>query len=150
MAQQLVSEMKMQELQTLIPGLESDAIADFSFFFGDLNYRLNTNFASLNNTNIQTAIAMIPQSDQLTISRRQGNYPGYTEPEITFLPGYKLSFTKTEYLDKKNQAPSYCDRILFRNNSCLKAKVNSYRCLHEVTGSDHRPVILDLQINDFC
>jgi len=39
---------------------------------------------------------------------------------------------------------------LFRNNSCLKAKVNSYRCLHEVTGSDHRPVILDLQINDFC
>lgn len=63
MAQQLVSQMKMQELQTHIPGLESDAIADFCFFFGDLNYRLNTNYASLNNTNIQNAIPMIPKFD---------------------------------------------------------------------------------------
>ena len=46
-----------------IPGLESDAIADFCFFFGDLNYRLNTNYASLNNTNIQNAITMIPKFD---------------------------------------------------------------------------------------
>jgi hypothetical protein len=52
--------MKMQDLQMHIPGIESDAIADFSFFFGDLNYRLNTNYANLNNTNIQTAISMIP------------------------------------------------------------------------------------------
>ena len=63
MAQQLVSQMKMQELQTHIPGLESDAIADFCFFLGDLNYRLNTNYASLNNTNIQNAIPMIPKFD---------------------------------------------------------------------------------------
>lgn len=107
----------MQELQKAIPGIESDTIADFSFFFGDMNYRLNTKFSKLNNSNIQQALTLIPTHDQLLISRREKNYPGYIEPEITFLPGYKLSTTKTEYLEKKDQAPSYCDRVLFRNNT---------------------------------
>ena len=63
MAQELVSEIKMQELQQVIPGLESDAIADFSFFFGDLNYRLNTDYANLNSSNIGQAVGMIPTHD---------------------------------------------------------------------------------------
>ena len=45
---------------------------------------------------------MIPTHDQLLISRKENNFPGYTEPDITFLPGYKLSFNKNEYLDKKD------------------------------------------------
>lgn len=55
--------MKMQEMQNQIPGVESDTIAEFSFFFGDLNYRLNSRFAELNNKNIIEAIKMIPTHD---------------------------------------------------------------------------------------
>ena len=103
----------------MIAGLESDSLAEFSFFFGDLNYRLNTCFAKLNNNNIQDSIGMIHTHDQLTIAREENHYPMYTEPAINFLPGYKLSFTETLYLDKKDQSPSFCDRVLYKNNSSL-------------------------------
>jgi len=84
MAMELVSGMKMQDIQRAFPGLESDAIADFSFIFGDMNYRLNTDFASLNNSNMSNAVGMIPTHDQLTLARKEKNYPGYEEAEITF------------------------------------------------------------------
>ena len=45
---------------------------------------------------------MIPTHDQLIIARKENNYPGYFEPPIIFLPGYKLAFKKTEYIDKKD------------------------------------------------
>jgi|LakMenE01Jun11ns_1017448.scaffolds.fasta_scaffold8410962_1 hypothetical protein len=45
---------------------------------------------------------MIPTHDQLIIARKENHYPGYYEPPIIFLPGYKLAFKKTEYIDKKD------------------------------------------------
>ena len=37
---------------------------DFCFFLGDLNYRLETTFADLNNTNVkEQAILMVPTKD---------------------------------------------------------------------------------------
>lgn len=39
-------------------------MADFCFFLGDLNYRLETTFADLNNTNVkEQAILMVPTKD---------------------------------------------------------------------------------------
>ena len=92
---------------------------------------------------------MIPKRDQLTISRSEGNYPSYTESGINFLPSYKMSSEFDAYIDKKNQAPSYTDRILYKNNSSLTIEENYYKCLHNVFGSDHRPVQLSLTIKDF-
>ena len=66
MSRQLVDEMKMQELQNRIVGLELDQLGDYNFYVGDLNYRLKTTFNDLNNTNIrEEAIQMIPTHDQL-------------------------------------------------------------------------------------
>ena len=79
----------------------------------------------------------------------EGNYPGYKEPAINFLPSYKMDKKKPIYVDKKDQAPSYCDRIIYKNNSELKIEEEKYDCLHQVTGSDHRPVILSLKIRNF-
>ena len=45
-----------------------------------------------------------------------------------------------QYIDKKNQAPSYTDRVLYKNNSSLMTEQTAYKCLHHVIGSDHRPV----------
>ena len=115
---------------------------------GDLNYRLNTTYTEMTNVKEQ-AIPMIPNYDQLTISRKQGNFPLYEEPKIDFLPSYKMEKGRLEYVNKKNQAPSYCDRVLYRNNSCLEITEDYYRCLDTVYGSDHRPVALCFTVKDF-
>ena len=48
----------------------------------------------------------------------QNRYPGYIESPINFKPSYKRSKTdQTSYFNKKNQAPSYTDRILVKNNA---------------------------------
>ena len=126
-------------------------MADFAFFMGDLNYRLDTTFADLNNSNVMDdAIPMVQgKGDQLMVSRDEGFYPGYVEPLVEFLPTYKMEFNKAVYKEKKNQAPSYTDRILFKNNSNFKFCDDYYRCLHNVYGSDHRPVIRGITIKGF-
>ena len=117
---------------------------------GDMNYRMNTTFAEFNNSNVSTdAVGMIPTHDQLVISMLEGNYAGYQEPKIEHLPSYKMDKKKDIYIDKKDQAPSYCDRIIYRNNSELKIEEELYDCMHSVKGSDHRPVVLGLKIRSF-
>ena len=70
----------MTGLQDRIPGLESDQVADYCFYIGDLNYRLKTTFTELNNTNVRdAAIPMIPTGDQLKEAQDEGYYPGYVE-----------------------------------------------------------------------
>lgn len=44
-------------------------------------------------------------------------YPLYQEFDIDFMPSYKRNRTDNGYFNKKNQAPSYTDRILIRNNT---------------------------------
>ena len=64
MSRQLINEMKMQELQFKMPGLASDQLADYCFFIGDLNYRLKSSFADLNNTNVdQLAVRWVTSPD---------------------------------------------------------------------------------------
>jgi hypothetical protein len=55
--------------------------------------------------------------EQLTIAKMNGYYPGYQEDPITWLPTYKLAHTTNTYVDKKDQCPSFTDRILFRSNT---------------------------------
>ena len=97
-------------------------MADFTFFLGDLNYRLNTTFNDLNNSNVkEEAIKAATTIDQFYISQKEGgNFPNYIEPEIKFLPSYKMSSEVSSYINKKNQAPSYCDRVLYKNNTSLE------------------------------
>ena len=150
MASQLIQEMKMQQFQSTINGLESDFLGDINLFLGDLNYRLNTTYSDLNNINVKhQAIGMVETHDQLTIARAEGNFPGYEEAKINFFPSYKMKNDKLEYVNKKNQAPSYCDRVLYRNHSGLPIQEDFYNCLQDVYGSDHRPVALSITVQGF-
>jgi hypothetical protein len=63
------------------------------------------------------------------------------------LPTYKRGRQNNTYVNKKNQAPSYTDRILVRNNTTHETEVKKYDVLDTVFGSDHRPVVLELVIN---
>ena len=92
---------------------------------------------------------MIPTHDQLMEAMSDGYYPGYIEQPITFLPSYKMSTSEMKYVNKKEQAPSYCDRVLFKPNMPAPWSTDFYKCLHEMHGSDHRPVVLGITLNDF-
>ena len=73
-------------------------------------------------------------------------YHDYEEAKVNFLPTYKRGRMLNQYQDKKNQAPSYTDRILVRNNTNQDHEVKRYDVLDDVYGSDHRPVVLDFKI----
>ena len=64
----------------------------------------------------------------------------YKESEIDFLPTYKLKRDENSYVNKNDQSPSYCDRIIFKKNKPGEHKVDFYRSMPTVFGSDHRPV----------
>jgi hypothetical protein len=76
-----------------------------------------------------------------------GKYPDYNEYDINFLPSYKRNKNESGYFNKKSQAPSYTDRILLKNNTTNEIILNSYKCLDNVFGSDHRPIQLDVNIH---
>ena len=117
-------------------------LAEFSFFMGDLNYRLETTFTGLDiENNKDKALAMVQTpEDQFYIAQENGFFVNYYEPKIDFLPTYKLKKDKLQYVNKNNQAPSWCDRVLFKNNSSLEVTDDFYVGRHDVFGSDHRPV----------
>lgn len=76
-----------------------------------------------------------------------GKYPDYHEFDIKFMPTYKRNKNEEGYKNKNNQAPSYTDRILFKNNSSNIVNLQKYNSLDHIYGSDHRPVMLDLDIH---
>ena len=64
------------------------------------------------------------------------------------MPTYKCNFfDNLGYINKKEQCPSYTDRILVKvNDRNNKIKYNQYSTKGEIFGSDHRPVFLDLTL----
>jgi hypothetical protein len=80
MAQQLIQELKMAETHKNLPGVECDSLSEFCLFMGDMNYRLNTDYAHLNTANINSSLDIFDTHDQLTLSKQRDNYPGYDEP----------------------------------------------------------------------
>lgn len=73
-------------------------------------------------------------------------YPGYAEGEIRFLPTYKRSKVDDSFFNKKDQAPSYTDRVIYKNNTVTPINTHNYTSLEDVYGSDHRPVIFDFDM----
>ena len=75
-------------------------------------------------------------------------FPGYDEAPIEFMPTYKRSKDGEGYANKKDQCPSYTDRILYRVNSKnqVETQILDYRSIEKIYGSDHRPVILEMAL----
>ena len=67
-------------------------------------------------------------------------FGGFSESEIKFRPTYRRIKNGDEFSNKKEQSPSYTDRILFRNSKSHYLVVNEYNSKEYQYGSDHRPV----------
>lgn len=106
--------------------LETDAICDFNFIIGDLNSRFNRTFEQ-HIGEVHLSHQMVPAYDQLTIAFSKRLYPGYFEPKIMFMPTYKRDENdNSSYVNKKDQCPSYTDRVLFRNNTKCSVQFHEY------------------------
>lgn len=64
------------------------------------------------------------------------------------MPTYKRDENdNSSYVNKKDQCPSYTDRVLFRNNTKCSVHFHEYISIDQQFGSDHRPVVLTLTID---
>lgn len=108
-----------------------DVLADYVFWQGDLNYRVDYNFhetvAEINKKNITHLLA----KDQLIKLKQQNKvFYNFQEPEIKFYPTYRRIKGTDEYSNKKNQSPSWCDRILVKTNRNLE--IHYYDALESI------------------
>lgn len=60
-----------------------------------------------------------------------------------------MSTSENTYVNKNNQAPSYCDRAMFKSNASSEHQIDFYRCMHNIVGSDHRPVQMGVTLKGF-
>ena len=137
MAQGILKEIGLFSERDMI---EPDAIADFNFFIGDLNFRFNRTYTQHIQDVLQSP-QLVTKYDQLYIERQTLQvFPGYEENQINFQPTYKREKNQNTFVNKKDQCPSYTDRILVKNNSSCPLLIQEYGAHETYWGSDHRPV----------
>jgi hypothetical protein len=127
---------------------EPDADADYNFIMGDLNMRFKAKYSDFIEF-VDYAKDHIKEYDELYEQRYLWHrFPGYHEEPITFMPTYKRdSNSNGVYINKKEQCPSFTDRVLFKQNDKNgSVRFNEYMCRDQIFGSDHRPVFLDLDL----
>ena len=123
---------------------ETDICNQFNhvFFFGDMNYRIETDPTKAAALIKDKKYAELLCFDQLLNNKAsEGIMHGFQEPPITFAPTYRLDIGKQEkYALEKGNASSYCDRVLSRSMANTWVKCTSYKSSPSVTCSEHQPV----------
>jgi hypothetical protein len=122
-------------------GLSLEVGCDYCFFFGDLNYRVETLF--------ETAAAAVDGKkwqllwpyDQLPPEQQSGRaLHGFVEGSLNFCPSYRWKTGVVELSNKNGQAASWCDRILLHQHEDFSSRCLSYTSVPSIITSDHRPV----------
>ncbi|CAG9534898.1 unnamed protein product [Cercopithifilaria johnstoni] len=123
---------------------EHDAI----FWFGDLNFRLDTAYGMSNNElrklcNDDEAFRDMIIYDQLRRAMKlKIIFENFKEPEIlNFHPTFKYDINSDNWdSSKKKRVPAWCDRILWWNQKGVHIRQKFYDSVSSVKFSDHRPV----------
>ena len=140
--------------------------SDIFFIFGDLNFRIDTNYENFKDfVKGKSDWKKLLDYDQLNKSRKATmELDILNEMEINFQPTYKycvdsneFDYTLNENLDNnlkksgKKRNPSWCDRILYKKNNKHQNIIGlEYHSVmdEEFQDSDHRPVyaIFEVQV----
>ncbi|KAJ1732814.1 Inositol-1,4,5-trisphosphate 5-phosphatase 1 [Coemansia biformis] len=118
---------------------------DYSFWLGDLNYRVGLPNDQVRLLVAQRQLRTLLTHDQLGTQMASGAvFRGYSEAEITFAPTYKYDTGTTTYdTSEKMRVPSWTDRIMYRG---MGVRVLEYY-RDEICLSDHKPVLAMVQFN---
>lgn len=147
---------------------------DYSFWFGDLNFRIDNieKFEVLNViTKAKTAasidelkknITTLHKNDQLNDVKSKGKaFSDFNETLPQFLPTYKFQIGSKDTYDSENRVPSWTDRILFRCNknayndsqatNNFKPTIEQlfYESIPDTDLSDHKPVTSMFKVTTF-
>jgi len=129
-----------------------EPIMQFSCFFwlGDLNYRINDNFDYIVNKFNEEGEKAVPEllkiEEMYDIKKNNEAFANFEEMPISFIPTYRLLRSTPVWSRKKDQCPSWCDRILWAQQPTCKLNPISYDSMPEVYGSDHRPVLAEFDV----
>ena len=118
---------------------------DYLFWFGDLNYRLDKEYNTTVEMLASGAYRELRDCDQLLkeqIANR--SFVNFQEGQLNFPPTYRYIRLKNEWSNKRNQTPSWTDRILYRSfrEVCLLNYEAALNCM----ASDHRPVSAEFSV----
>jgi len=116
------------------------------FFFGDLNYRINGDRATVERLILSSRLDILLPHDQLLHAKKKRQvFKGFTEAPITFNPTYKFD-TGTDNYDTsaKQRIPAWTDRVLYKKNDSIK--LLEYNSVPKLSFSDHKPVYATFEI----
>lgn len=117
-----------------------------TFWLGDLNFRVDMDFAEATAALDAGNFAPLIEKEQLTNEMKKGLLDGFIEGELKFRPTYKFDPGETPpaaprpYSDYKNRTPSWTDRVLCRPQPGHSIKLVDYDACYKVVSSDHDPV----------
>ena len=141
--------------------LDAAHAVDHIFWLGDLNYRIDL---SLTGGSYESKAAHwravsdmveaekweeLMEADGLRAARRAGEaFHGFSEGEMAFAPTFKVQ-RQPGVAYKTQRTPSYCDRILWKSQAPLQAKLKqlSLASVPAVSTSDHKPVVSTFRVS---
>ncbi|QDZ22083.1 inositol phosphatase [Chloropicon primus] len=127
------------------PSLDVLPQSSYLFYLGDLNYRVNIEYSEAVSLCKESKQGVLVAADELCSERALGRtLSEMNEVQIEFPPTYRYNVPRERYelsfSNKKNQTPSYTDRILY--HACPETEITplEYCSVPTITTSDHIPV----------
>jgi hypothetical protein len=154
------------------PNTSSILTHDYSFWFGDLNFRFDEiekhevlNIITKARTTSDDrakfeSISTLYTNDQLNrVRRKKLAFEEFEENLPKFMPTYKFQIGSQDVYDSEHRTPAWTDRVLFRyhkdskrmTETGLKPRVEQlfYDALPETTLSDHKPIVSMFKVVTF-
>jgi len=124
---------------------------DVSVWMGDLNYRVRSNRSAADRALALGMPEVLLGNDQLHQEQRHRRaYVHFREAPVAFPPTYKYDMGTHVYdTSKKSRVPSWTDRILYKPALSItheQITVNRYTSVQDVTVSDHKPVVMTMDV----
>ncbi|XP_054718881.1 inositol polyphosphate 5-phosphatase K-like [Uloborus diversus] len=138
------------------PLTENIITHDYTFWIGDLNFRID-DFTSdeIEHLIQKKSLSQLLAKDQLRKVMKLGQaFSEFTETPPAFLPTFKFFIDRDEY-DRTKRKPAWTDRILFRytsnayENVTLSLKQLHYESHPVYVQSDHKPVSSSFSLKVF-
>jgi len=144
----------MSDIRLSPRGIGPTAYHHFTFFFGDLNYRIQAPRPEVMDLIAANDFTKLQGYDQL-FKEMAGSrvLQGFTEAPCNFRPTYRFLRYETGegsslrlYNDEKQRVPSWCDRILWRSQPGFYLKNTTFGSCEAVASSDHCPVYASFEV----
>lgn len=142
-------------------GVQLLHVVDHVFWAGDLNYRNDMGehgspkeFEQVSELVASGDLRELAAHDQLSHERAMHNvFVGFREGQLDFAPTYRMEFGQQGlYNNKRNQNPSWTDRVLWRSmpGNAAHVELTQYYCAERMVYSDHRPVCAVFDVLTCC